>query len=79
MSKYLCMSNNGDYFIDFQNLKNSRNGNLLIIFKYLLQKKEKDIPIYIFIIVFRVLRVSLENSKISISMNFQSIFENKLI
>lgn len=49
------MSNNGDYFIDFQNLKNSRNGNLLIIFKYLLQKKEKDIPIYIFIIVFQVL------------------------
>lgn len=41
MSKYLCMSNNGDYFIDFQNLKNSRNGNLLIIFKYLLQKKRK--------------------------------------
>lgn len=73
------MSNNGDYFIDFQNLKNSRNGNLLIIFKYLLQKEEKDIPIYIFIIVFQVLRVSLENSKISISMNFQLVFENKLI
>lgn len=42
---------NYDYSIDFQDLKNSRNGNLLNfsqnIFKYLLQKKKKT-KIYIF-------------------------------
>lgn len=76
MLKYLCMSNNNDYFIDFQNLKNSRNGNLLIIFKHLTKRRKRQI--YIYIIVFRILRVS-KSLKISISMNFQSISENKLI
>lgn len=70
------MSNNNDYFIDFQNLKNSRNGNLLIIFKHLTKRRKRQI--YIYIIVFRILRVS-KSLKISISMNFQSISENKLI
>lgn len=69
------MSNNNDYFIDFQNLKNSRNGNLLIIFKHLTKRRKRQI--YIYIIVFRILRVS-KSLKISISMNFQSISENKL-
>lgn len=36
------MSNNNDYFIDFQNLKNSRNGNLLIIFKHLTKRRKRQ-------------------------------------
>lgn len=46
MLKYLYMSNNNDYFIDFQNLKNSRNGNLLIIFKHLTKRRKRQIYIY---------------------------------
>lgn len=42
MLKYLCMSNNNDYFIDFQKLKNSRNGNLLIIFKHLTKRRKRQ-------------------------------------
>lgn len=40
------MSNNNDYFIDFQNLKNSRNRNLLIIFKHLTKRRKRQIYIY---------------------------------
>lgn len=40
------MSNNNDYFIDFQNLKNSRNGNLLIIFTHLTKRRKRQIYIY---------------------------------